>query len=159
MCLICDRIEMIGNGTNPYFVRELETGYVVIGDNQYFPGYVLFLCKQHKTELFYLEEDFCRKFLAEMTIVAEAASIAFHADKMNYELLGNEDSHLHWHLFSRKKGDLGDYSVNGAGGPVWYVPWSIMSDAKYKASGDMLEKMKADMSDALDEVLKKKGIS
>ncbi len=25
MCLICDRIEMIKNGTNPYFVKELES--------------------------------------------------------------------------------------------------------------------------------------
>ena len=24
MCLICDRIEMIKNGTNPYFVKELK---------------------------------------------------------------------------------------------------------------------------------------
>ena len=24
MCLICDRIEMIKNGTNPYFVKELD---------------------------------------------------------------------------------------------------------------------------------------
>ena len=27
------RIEMIKKGSNPYFVKELETGYVVIGDN------------------------------------------------------------------------------------------------------------------------------
>jgi len=45
MCLICDRIEMIKKGTNPYFVKELETGYVVIGDNQHFHGYALFLYK------------------------------------------------------------------------------------------------------------------
>ena len=32
MCLICDRIKMIKDGTNPYFVKELETGYVVIGE-------------------------------------------------------------------------------------------------------------------------------
>lgn len=38
MCLICDRIEMIKNGENPCFVKELETGYVVIGDNQHFYG-------------------------------------------------------------------------------------------------------------------------
>ena len=38
MCLICDRIEMIKNGTNPYFVKELETGYVVMGDHQHFTG-------------------------------------------------------------------------------------------------------------------------
>ena len=50
MCLICDRIKMIKDGTNPYFVKELETGYVVIGDNQHFKGYTLFLHKEHKTE-------------------------------------------------------------------------------------------------------------
>ena len=49
MCLICDRIEMIKNGTNKYFVKELETGYVVIGDYQHFKGYSLFLFKEHKT--------------------------------------------------------------------------------------------------------------
>lgn len=57
MCLICDRIEMIKAGTNPYFVRELETGYVVLGDHQYFKGYTLFLCKEHKQELFELETE------------------------------------------------------------------------------------------------------
>ena len=35
MCFICDRIKMIQEGKNPYFVKELETGYVVIGDNQH----------------------------------------------------------------------------------------------------------------------------
>lgn len=44
-CEICRRIKMIEEGTNPYFVAELETGYVVIGDHQYFEGYTLFLSK------------------------------------------------------------------------------------------------------------------
>ncbi len=30
MCLICQRIELIKAGQNPYFVKELETGYVVL---------------------------------------------------------------------------------------------------------------------------------
>ena len=29
MCLVCDRIDMIKAGKNLYFVKELETGYVV----------------------------------------------------------------------------------------------------------------------------------
>ncbi len=41
MCLICERIKMIENGTNPYFVKELSTGYVVLGDHQHFKGYTL----------------------------------------------------------------------------------------------------------------------
>ena len=55
MCMICERIRAIKNGTNPYFVQELETGYVVLGDHQHFKGYTLFLCKQHAAELFCLE--------------------------------------------------------------------------------------------------------
>lgn len=112
MCFICDRIKMIGQGTNPYFVKELETGYVVIGDNQHFKGYTLFLCKEHKTELFHLDHSQKMKFLEEMSIVAEAVSNAFGAEKMNYELLGNGDTHLHWHLFPRKDGDIENYGNN-----------------------------------------------
>lgn len=54
MCLICDRICMIKDKTNPYFVKELETGYVVIGDYQHFKGYTLFLFKEHKMSYFNL---------------------------------------------------------------------------------------------------------
>lgn len=54
MCMICERIRMIQKGTNPYFVQELNTGYVVLGDHQHFRGYTLFLYKQHVTELFHL---------------------------------------------------------------------------------------------------------
>lgn len=44
-CLVCGRIKMIKEGTNPYFVVELQTGYVVLGDFQRFHGYTIFLCK------------------------------------------------------------------------------------------------------------------
>ncbi len=133
MCLICDRIKLIKENKNPYFVKELETGYVVIGDHQYFEGYTLFLCKIHKTELFNLEEDFRTKFLQEMSFVAKATSKAFNAEKMNYELLGNGDSHLHWHLFPRRTGDLGEYGANGKG-PVWWLPREIMYNDNNKPS-------------------------
>ena len=95
MCFVCDRIKMIEAGTNPYFVKELKTGYIVIGDYQHFRGYSLFLCKWHKTELFHLNYTTRLKFLEEMSVVAEAVAKAFGAKKMNYELLGNGGSHLH----------------------------------------------------------------
>ena len=55
MCLICERIEMIKNNQNKFFVKELRTGYVVLGDNQHFRGYTLFLYKKHKNELYELD--------------------------------------------------------------------------------------------------------
>lgn len=141
MCFICKRIEMIKNGTNPYFVAELETGYVVLGDHQHFEGYTLFLCKKHVSELFELEHDFKMKYLEEMSLVAEAASRAFDAEKMNYELLGNGDTHLHFHLFPRKTGDIEDYG-NAGKGPVWWYPMEKMYSADNIPSREMLAQMK-----------------
>ena len=149
MCLICERIEMIKNGKNPYFVKELETGYVVMGDNQYFKGYTLFLCKEHKTELFHLNHEFKMKFLEEMSIVAEAVYKAFNAEKINYELLGNGDTHLHWHLFPRIIGDLGEYGSNGKG-PVWWYPMEKMYSDTNRPSEIELNEMKRKLLECLD---------
>jgi len=107
---------MIKSQSNPYFVSELETGYVVMGDHQHFRGYTLFLCKEHTTELHFLESDFKMKYLEEMSLVAEAMYNAFEPDKLNYELLGNGDTHLHWHLFPRVENDM------PIKGPVWWLP-------------------------------------
>lgn len=141
MCLICDRIKMIKEDRNPYFVKELKTGYVVIGDHQHFKGYTLFLCKKHKTELFQLEDKVKIQFLEEMSLVAEAVSSAFGAEKMNYELLGNGDTHLHWHLFPRIAGDLEQYGSNGKG-PVWWYPMEKMYSEENRPSEQELEEMK-----------------
>ncbi len=150
MCMICDRIQMIKAGTNPYFVKELETGYVVIGDNQHFKGYTLFLLKDHVTELFKLEDDLKSKFLIEMTLVAEAVSKAFGAEKMNYECLGNGETHLHWHLFPRVEGDLEGFGMNGRG-PVWWYPREKMYSDGTRPSAEELETMKQALRKELDK--------
>ena len=152
MCLICDRINMIKNNTNPWFVKELETGYVVIGDHQHFKGYTLFLCKEHETEIFKLERSTRLKFLEEMSIVAEAVKNAFGAEKMNYELLGNGDSHLHWHLFPRKSGDLENHGNNGQG-PVWWYPKEKMYSSANIPSDEESLNMKRKLSGELEKLL------
>lgn len=152
MCLICNRIEMIKDGINPHFVKELDTGYVVIGDNQHFKGYTLFLCKQHKTELFYLDKDFASRFMQEMILVAEAAKKAFGAEKMNYECLGQGDAHLHWHLFPRRTGDIGDYGNKGAG-PVWWYPMDLMYSNDNRPTDNELAEMKLKLLTELEKLI------
>lgn len=143
-CLICERIEMIKEGKNPYFVMELETGYVVMGDHQHFKGYTLFLCKEHVTELHYLSRDFKLKYLEEMSIVAEAVYNVFKPEKMNYELLGNGDTHVRWHLFPRVSGDTPEK------GPVWWLPRDEMwNDSKRPEPNQlkvMVDKLKEEIN-------------
>lgn len=144
MCFICDRIQMIKDGNNPYFVKELETGYVVLGDFQHFRGYSLFLFKEHISELFQLDEEIKVTYLKEMTMVAEAVYNVFQPEKINYELLGNGDAHLCWHLFPRRQGDT------PIPGPVWSIPKEDMyNQCKYPSRRD-LEQMKLELASELD---------
>jgi diadenosine tetraphosphate (Ap4A) HIT family hydrolase len=142
-CLVCERIKNIQDKINPYFVTEFETGYVVLGDFQYFKGYTLFLCKQHKTELHQLESNFKMKFLQEMSMVAEAVFLAFKPKKLNYELLGNTVSHLHWHIFPRYDDD----PVPGM--PIWGVDSKIRCSEQFKLSSEDLVKLKEKLFVAL----------
>lgn len=146
-CLICDRIATIKEGTNSYFVSELETGYVVVGDFQFYKGYTLFLCKNHVTELHELSGDFRKKFLEEMSLVAEAVYKAFRPEKLNYELLGNTDRHCHWHIFPRYKNDPEPMK------PVWVIDKSVRCTENTKPSSQELEMLKSKLKDELDKII------
>lgn len=89
------------------------------------------------------------KYLDEMTIVAQAVSRAFHAEKMNYECLGNGDAHLYWHLFPRVNGDIGAYGNNGKG-PVWWYPREKMYADDNRPTKEELEAMKQLLLKELD---------
>lgn len=147
-CAVCARIRMIQENKNPYFVRELKTGYVVLGDSQRFEGYTLLLCKEHATELHFLEPEFRNQFLQEMSLVAEAVYHAFHPDKLNYELLGVGNAvHMHWHIFPRREGDT------PAKGPVWRLNKEEMNAKRYEPDEKKLEVLKNKLNVELDKVL------
>lgn len=152
MCDICKTIKQSISGDNPYFVKELKTGVVVLGWNQHFYGYTIFMCKRHVAELYELEPEFQAEYLKEMVIVAQAVAHAFNADKMNYECLGNGDTHLHFHLFPRKNGDLEEYGNNGKG-PVWWLPQNILWNDDNIPTDFQLEEMKSKLNYELNQLL------
>ncbi len=146
-CFVCDRIEKIKNGTNPYFVLELNTGYVVIGDSQRISGYTLFICKQHATELHHLDKEYRKEFLNEMALVAEAVYNAFKPDKLNYELLGAGNAkHMHWHIFPRKDGQT------PTKGPVWQLGKELFS-TEYAPSKTELEILKEQLNKEIEKLI------
>ena len=148
MCGVCQTIQETIEGKNRYFVRELETGYVVIGDYQRIKGSTLFLCKVHATEIHFLERPFRETFLNEMSLVAEAVYNAFGPDKLNYELLGQgENVHMHWHIFPRRKGDT------PVPGPVWKLPREEMYAEQYLPSDEELQELKQKLNAELDKLL------
>ena len=140
-CMMCENQKNIKN--DPYFIMELETGYVILGWYQRFKGYTLFSCKQHGPELHNLERNFKIKHMEEMSIVAEAIFNLFKPDKMNYELLGNGCPHIHWHLYPRIKGDTPIISS------VYQLPNSVLFDETTRPSDeeriDLISKIKREI--------------
>jgi diadenosine tetraphosphate (Ap4A) HIT family hydrolase len=100
-CVMCDRYGAAG----PRLIAELETTRAFLHEDQFFPGYVLLVLRRHATELYELEAGERRAHLEEVSRVAQALAHAFRPVKMNYELLGNQVPHIHWHLVPRLPAD------------------------------------------------------
>ncbi|GAB4218906.1 MAG: HIT family protein [Candidatus Microgenomates bacterium] len=118
-CKICEIISKIKKGLNKNFIKEFNTGYLVLEDYQYFKGYVIFISKIHKQELHQLSYTYKKNFLLEMAYIAEIIYKIFKPKKINYELLGNKYSHLHWHIIPRYKNE----KLNNK--PIWIIPEDI----------------------------------
>lgn len=146
-CAVCERINRIQKRQNPYFVMELPSGYVVIGDFQYYRGYTVFLSKIHASELHELSKAQRQQFLVDMALVAEAVYKAFQPRKLNYELLGNVDSHLHWHLFPRYADEPDPQN------PVSATPASIRNADSARPSSAELKKLQHGLRAEIDTLL------
>lgn len=112
-CEICHQIAQIKRGEHPRFVTELPSGYVVMGESQFFRGYCLLLCKETAPDLEDLTPEFLSRFLADMARVSAAVVRVVAPHKMNIESLGNVVPHLHWHFFPRQGSETNPTQ------PVW----------------------------------------
>jgi diadenosine tetraphosphate (Ap4A) HIT family hydrolase len=72
-----------------------------------------------------------------MSIVAEAVYRAFLPAKLNYELLGNSEPHLHWHLFPRRQDEPSPKQ------PVWLVDKATRYAESARPSDLEIEELKA----------------
>jgi diadenosine tetraphosphate (Ap4A) HIT family hydrolase len=59
----------------------------------------------HATSLESLSEEEFRSFFLDLRAASRAIREAMKPDHMNYELLGNSNPHLHWHIVPRYKTD------------------------------------------------------
>jgi diadenosine tetraphosphate (Ap4A) HIT family hydrolase len=108
-------------------IVDCGTTVAYLHDDQFFPGWTFLLLKRHATELWQLELAERAALIEEVTRVGRAVAVVFDAVKVNYELLGNQIAHIHWHLIPRRGDDPAPRS------PVWTVghePRRLAADAR-----------------------------
>jgi diadenosine tetraphosphate (Ap4A) HIT family hydrolase len=111
-CVMCGRY---GRAGGELHIADLEVSRLFLHEDQFFPGYVLLVLRRHASELYELSVSERRTLIEEVSRVARALAEVFRPVKMNYELLGNEVPHIHWHLIPRLATDPGPRA------PIWRV--------------------------------------
>lgn len=104
-CLFCDKLANLDSIPSDDLVWQFPHSIALLGPWQYYSGYCILIARRHATELSQLDVHERRGYLDEMCLLARAIEKAFQPPKLNYELLGNQVPHLHWHLFPRRADD------------------------------------------------------
>ena len=112
-CPFCTKLAALNKLPDDEVVWEFPHGVALLGPWQYYHGYCVLVARRHATELSQLADGERQAFLDEMCLLARAIELCFRPHKLNYELLGNQAPHLHWHLFPRYEDDRHVRS------PVW----------------------------------------
>lgn len=112
-CPFCVKLSQIDQLGEDELVWSFPHSIALLGPWQRYHGYCVLVSRRHERELFDLPEEVRRAYLDEMCLLARAIDRAFGPHKLNYELLGNQVPHLHWHLFPRYQDDPARLA------PVW----------------------------------------
>jgi len=88
-----------------HWIADFGLSQAYLFDDQFFPGWTVLVLKRHATELFDLTKDERSLLIEEVSEVALALTMAFEPMKINYELLGNQLPHIHWHIIPRLTDD------------------------------------------------------
>jgi len=117
--LIHQRVNACKSGENPKTICRIKSGWVVLGDVQFLPGYSLLLPDPVVGDLNQLNHNQRKVFLHEMSLIGDALLEVTDAYLINYEVLGNSEHALHAHIFPRYKSELDEFSSR----PVWFYDW------------------------------------
>src|SRR5947209_13407201 len=102
-CPFCHKLATLAELPDEEIVWKFPYSVAFLGPWQYYHGYCILVYRFHATELSQLGVEDRLNFLDELCILAKAIEDCVQPKKMNYEMLGNQTPHMHWHLIPRFK--------------------------------------------------------
>ncbi|MDT9025221.1 MULTISPECIES: HIT family protein [Rossellomorea] len=114
-----DRIGSAHAGRNPMVLAKMTSGFSVMGDTQFLPGYCVLLPYVEVNSLNDLDTKQRSNYLLDMSIIGDVITEVCKPKRINYSIYGNTDAFLHAHIFPRYEWEREEYVTK----PVWnYSP-------------------------------------
>ena len=139
MPLITERVALARNGANDKVICRMPSGWAVMGDVQFLPGYCLLLPDPVVASLNDLDAESRTAYLLDMARIGDAVLKATNALRMNYEILGNAEPELHCHIFPRYAAEPDDKRRM----PAWFYDWKTATPYAEEHHGDLRKQLAA----------------
>jgi diadenosine tetraphosphate (Ap4A) HIT family hydrolase len=110
-----DRFGALERGENPMVLAKMRSGFAVIGDTQFLPGYCVLLAYPKVNSLNELTIQQRNDYLLDMSLIGDAIQSVCNPRRVNYSIYGNSDAFLHAHIFPRYEWEPDDKKPY----PVW----------------------------------------
>lgn len=137
--LIHQRVEQARRGENPTVICRVPSGWIVIGDKQFLPGYSLLLADPVVPSINDLDGEARAQFLRDMVILGDALLEVTGALRINYEILGNSEAALHAHVLPRYESEPEAMRRR----PAWFYDWNAAVDFDLERDRDLMLRIAA----------------
>lgn len=146
-----DRIGSALRGENPTVIAKMRSGFAVIGDPQFLPGYCILIAYPKISSLNDLNVAQREDFLIDMSLIGDAITDVCRPLRINYDILGNTDAFLHAHVFPRYEWEEPERRKY----PVWLYPGENWSIVKYQFTEESHGELKRNLTEKLQELMSK----
>lgn len=144
MALITDRVAAARVGSFPNVICRMPSGWAVMGDVQFLPGYCLLLPDPVVPSLNDLRGGDRARFLDDLVRLGDVVLKVTGALRINYEILGNVEPELHAHVFPRFTTEPADLRLK----PVWFYDWQAAPKFCEAEHGSLRERFRAELESA-----------
>ena len=150
-CPLCRKLAALDQMSASDLVWQFPHSVALLGPWQFYHGYCVLVARTHTRELSGLADGERRAYLEEMCVLADAIEKCFRPHKLNYELLGNQVPHPHWHLFPRSNDDPETLK------PVWLALDRAERDMEERRQLESGPEPRAATAETLRQYLRRQG--